>query len=166
MTLETATSTGRGSAGRTAGLRRTSLAALILLVIQYGIGIGINLYVTIPAADHGHGIGTAISNGPGALAAHIVLGLLLILAAAVLVVQAIRARHPGVIVTSVVGLLALVGAAVQGAAFVDQAHPAASMIMAILTGVALLCYGITLYLVGSPALWPPRRQPAEAHRSE
>lgn len=150
MTLDTATSTGRGSAGRTAGLRRASLAALVLLVIQYGIGIGINLYVTIPAADHGHGIGTAISNGPGALAAHIVIGLLLILAAAALVVQAIRARHTGVIVTSVIGFLALVGAAAQGADFVDKAHPAASMTMALLTGVALLCYGISLYLAGSP----------------
>ncbi len=83
---------------------------------------------------------------------HIVLGLLLILAAAGLVVQAIRARHGGVIVASVIGLLALIGAAAQGAAFVDKSHPAASMIMAILTGVALLCYGISLYLLGSPGL--------------
>jgi hypothetical protein len=81
---------------------------------------------------------------------HIVLGLLLILAAAGLVVQAIIARRAGVIVTSVIGLLALVGAAAQGAAFVDQGHPSASMIMAILTGVALLCYGVSLYLLGSP----------------
>jgi hypothetical protein len=157
MTLHTATSGRRVSTGRTAGLRQASLAALVLLLIQYGIGIGVNLYVTVPAADHGHSIGTAISNGPGALTVHIVLGLLLILAAAGLVVQAIRARHGGVIVTSVIGLLALIGAAAQGAAFVDKSHPAASMVMAILTGVALLCYGISLYLLGSPGLsWPDR----------
>jgi hypothetical protein len=155
MTLDTATSTRRGSAGRTAGLRRASLAALVLLVIQYGLGIGINLYVTVPAADHGHGVGTAISNGPGALAAHVVIGLLLILAATALVVQAVRARHPGVIVSSVIGFLALVGAAAQGASFVSNAHPAASMIMAILTGVALLSYGVSLYLAGSPGRLPP-----------
>ena len=159
MTLDTAASTGRGSTGRAAGLRQASLAALVLLVIQYGIGIGINLYVTVPAADHGHSIGTAISNGPGVLAAHIVIGLLLILAAA-LVVQAIRARHPGVIITSVIGLLALVGAAAQGAAFVDEAHPSASMIMAVLTGVALLCYSISLYLLGSPGPRLPDRADA------
>jgi hypothetical protein len=157
MTLHAATSDRRVSTGRTAGLRQASLAALVLLLIQYGIGIGVNLYVTVPAADHGHSIGTAISNGPGALTVHIVLGLLLILAAAGLVVQAIRARHGGVIVTSVIGLLALIGAAAQGAAFVDKSHPAASMVMAILTGVALLCYGINLYLLGSPGLsWPDR----------
>ena len=56
----------RASAGRTAGLRRASLAALVLLLIQYGIGIGVNLYVTVPAADQGHTISSAISNGPGA----------------------------------------------------------------------------------------------------
>ncbi len=150
MTLHTAVSAPRASTGRTAGLRRTSLAALVLLLIQYGIGIGVNLYATVPAADLGHSIGTAISNGPGALTVHIVLGLLLILAAAGLVVQAIIARRAGVIVTSVIGMLALVGAAAQGAAFVDKGHPSASMIMAILTGVALLCYGVSLYLLGSP----------------
>ena len=70
MTLHTAVSAPRASTGRTAGLRRTSLAALVLLLIQYGIGIGINLYATVPAADLGHSIGTAISNGPGALTVH------------------------------------------------------------------------------------------------
>ena len=159
-TSHTGTSARRAGAGRTAGLRRASLAALVLLLIQYGIGIGVNLYVTVPAADHGHTIGTAISSGPGALTVHIVLGLLLILAAAALVVQAIMARHPGVIVTSVIGLLALVGAAAQGAAFVDQAHPSASMTMAVLTGVALLCYSISLYLLGSPGPRQPDRADA------
>ena len=53
-----------------------------------------------------------------------------------------------------IGLLALVGAAAQGAAFVSNAHPAASMTMAILTGVALLCYGVSLYLAGSPGRLP------------
>lgn len=154
MTLHAGTShpgvpVRRASGGRTAGLRRASLAALVLLLIQYGIGIGVSLYVTVPAADQGHTISSAISNGPGALTAHIVLGLLLILAAVFLVVQAIAGRHRGMIVTSVIGLLALVGAAEQGADFVDKGHASASMIMAILTGVALLCYGISLYLLGS-----------------
>ena len=153
MTLQTGTSptgaSARASAGRTAGLRHASLAALVLLLIQYGIGIGVNLYVTVPADDRGHAISSAISNGPVALTVHIMLGLLLILAAVALVAQAIMARRPGVIVTSVIGLLALVGAAEQGSAFVDKGHASASMTMAILTGVALLCYGISLYLLGS-----------------
>src|SRR5579872_5638191 len=100
MTLHAATSDRRVSTGRTAGLRRASLAALVLLLIQYGIGIGVNLYVTVPAADQGHTIGSAISNGPAALTVHVVLGLLLILAAVALVVLAIAARRPGVIAAS------------------------------------------------------------------
>ena len=54
MTLHAGTthpsgSARRAGAGRTAGLRHASLAALVLLLIQYGIGIGVNLYVTVPA---------------------------------------------------------------------------------------------------------------------
>jgi len=133
-----------------ASLRRASLGTLVLLLVQYGIGIGVNLYVTVPSADHGHGIGNAISNGPAALTIHIVIGLLLILAALGLIVQAVLARHRGVIVASVIGLLALVSAALSGASFVSKADTAASMTMAILTGVALLCYGVCLYLLASP----------------
>ena len=34
-----------------AGLRRVCLAALIMLVVQYGLGIFLNLYVAVPASD-------------------------------------------------------------------------------------------------------------------
>ncbi len=138
------------SARQLTGLRRASLAALVLLVVQYGIGIAVNLYVSVPKADHGQKIGKIISNGPAGLTIHIVLGLLLILAAIGLVVQAVIARHRALIVISVIGLLALIGAAAQGASFVDNGHPSASMVMAILTGVAILSYGACLYLLDSP----------------
>ena len=32
-------------------LRRICIAALIMLVLQYGLGIYLNLYATVPAAD-------------------------------------------------------------------------------------------------------------------
>ena len=131
------------------GLRRASLAALVLLLVEYGIGIAVNLYVTVPKADHGQTIGKIISTGPAGLSVHIVLGVLLILAAIGLVVQAVLARHRALIVTSVIGLLALGGAAAQGASFVGNGHPSASMVMAVLTGVAILSYGAGLYLLGS-----------------
>jgi hypothetical protein len=117
--------------------------------VEYGIGIAVNLYVTVPKADHGQAIGKIISTGPAGLTVHIVLGLLLILAAIGLVVQAVLARHRALIVTSVIGLLALGGAAAQGASFVGNGHPSASMVMAVLTGVAILSYGAGLYLLGS-----------------
>jgi hypothetical protein len=72
---------GRLTASRVGGLRRSSFAAFVMLVVQFALGIYVNLYVIVPGADHGHGFGQAIANGPAGLALHIVLGLLLILAA-------------------------------------------------------------------------------------
>jgi hypothetical protein len=138
------------TASRVKGLRRAGLAAFVILLIQYGFGMYVNLYVTIPGADHGKGIGAAISNGPAALSVHAVLGILLILSAIGLLVQAVIARHWAVLVASVIALAAIIGAFFQGASFVGQGHAAASMGMAILAGVALLCYGIALYLLPSP----------------
>jgi hypothetical protein len=41
-----------------ARVRRGSLAALVLLVVQYGIGMSVNLYVSVPGGDHGGGLGS------------------------------------------------------------------------------------------------------------
>jgi hypothetical protein len=129
-------------------LARGNLAAAIMLLIQYGLGIGVNLYVTLPAAGAGgRGIGQAFSNGP-ALAVHAVLGLLLILTALSMVVRSVIARHRASIVTSVVGLLAILAAAGYGASFVHNGSNAASLGMALATGVALLCYVIGLFVTG------------------
>jgi hypothetical protein len=138
-------------AHRLAALRRASLAALVMLIVQFALGVGVNLYVSLPAAGSGgRGVGQSFSNGP-ALALHVVLGLLLILAAIGLLVQAIIARHGPVIVASVVGLLAIAAAAMQGFSFVHKSTNAASMAMAVATAVAMLCYVIVLFLVRPPA---------------
>jgi hypothetical protein len=142
--------TSERPAGRVRGLRRASLAAFVLLLIQYGFGMYVNLYVTVPAADHGQGIGKAISNGPAALSVHAVLGFLLALAAIGVLVQALIARHWAVLTASAIALVAIIGAATQGAGFVSQGHAAASMAMAVLAGVAMLCYGTVVYLLPSP----------------
>jgi hypothetical protein len=143
-----ATSTGDRWVRQMASLRRATLASFVLLVVQYAIGAGVSLYVGAPSGVHG--IGQAISRGPAALSVHVVLGLLLVLAAVGLVVQAVIARHWVLTATSVVGLLALIGATLSGARFVSKGLPSASMAMAILTGVALLAYGANLYLLASP----------------
>jgi hypothetical protein len=127
-------------------LARGNLAAAIMLLIQYGLGVGVNLYVTLPAAGHGgRGIGQAFSNGP-VLALHAVLGLLLILTALSMVVRSAIARHRASIVTSAVGLVAILAAAGYGASFVRNGTNAASLGMALATGVALLSYIIGLFV--------------------
>jgi hypothetical protein len=118
-----------------------------MLVVQYGLGIGVNLYVTLPKGDHGQGVGTAISNGPAVLSIHAVVGLLLGLAAIGVLVRAAIARDRLVSVISLVGLLAVAGAALGGSRFVSHGTAGASMTMAILTAVALLAYAANLFIL-------------------
>jgi hypothetical protein len=130
-----------------ATLRQASLGALVMLIVQFGLGVGVNLYVTLPAAGK---IGDVFSSGP-VLALHGVLGLLLVVSSVALLVRAIAARNRPVIVAAVVGLAAILAAAGEGFSFVRNGTNAASLGMALATGVAMLCYGVTLFLVRPPA---------------
>jgi hypothetical protein len=136
-----------------AGLRGNTFGALALLIVQFAIGIVVNLYATIPAKDEGSGIfgaiGRALTNGPASLATHAGVGLLIVLAAVALVVRSIVTRHTASIVLSVIGLAAIVTAALNGARFVaDGGQASASLAMALATAVAMLCYAIGLLLLG------------------
>jgi hypothetical protein len=71
-------------------VRRVSLAALIMLVVQYGLGIILNLYIAVPASDAHAGLMQEIASGPLMLTVHALLGLGLIGAALVLLVRAVR----------------------------------------------------------------------------
>jgi len=142
----------RSRARQASIVRRTSLGMTVGLLIQYGLGMVVNLYVTVPQQDQGRGflaaIGRALGNGPVALGAHAALGLLLILGAISLVIRAAAARQRAAVWLSVAGLLGIVGAAASGAGFVNSGADGASLAMALLTGVALLCYVINTYLAG------------------
>ena len=149
-------STVRGTAQRAGGapvLRRITLGMAVALLVQYGLGMVVNLYVTVPARDQGGGvfvaIGRAFANGPAGLALHAGLGLLLIVGAIQLVVRSVLVRHRPLIWLSSVSLLAILGAAFNGAAFVNSNNDGASLGMAMLTGISLLCMTIGLYLLGS-----------------
>ena len=152
--------TGRGTlqqpdadrrARRRAGLRGTSLGICVMLIAQLILGVGVNLYVHVPAADQGHGPGTALGRAltspPTILAVHAALGTLVIVAAVNVLARALRARHKLAIAASATGLAAIGGAAVSGASFVSDSRAGASMAMAVLTGVALLCYLGNLFAV-------------------
>lgn len=125
-----------------------------MLLVQFGLGLGVNLYVNVPTSDEHKGmataLGRALSNSPVALAAHAAFGLLLLVAAINVLVRAIVSRRPVTITSSAIAFIAIIGAAVSGARFVDAGdNAAASMMMGILTGVALLCYLLNLYLYPS-----------------
>jgi hypothetical protein len=132
--------------------RRTVLGMGIGVIVQYALGAWVNLYVTVPADDQGGGflaaIGRALANGPVALGVHAGLGLLLLLGSISVVVRSALSRNRALIVLSAVFLLAVLGAASYGAAFVDSGRDSASAAMAMLTGVALICSLISLYVAG------------------
>jgi hypothetical protein len=130
-------------------VRQVSLGALIMLVVQYGLGIVLNLYIAVPAADARAGLAQEIANGPLMLTLHALLGLALIVAALVLLVRAIRLEDRAVAVLAAAGLTAIGGAFATGEIFVRNGQNGASLAMALLAGVALLCYIGTLTRVSS-----------------
>jgi len=128
---------------RQAGLRRASLAILIVLIVQFALGISVNLYVTLPAAGHpGHS--SWFGNGP-LLALHATLGMILVLSAIFVLVRAITARNAALIVTSSAGLVAIGAAFFFGASFTEKLTDGYSLGMAISFAAALACYAIGLY---------------------
>jgi hypothetical protein len=151
----------RDRAGRQDGVRKTSLGLSIALLVQYALGMWVNLYVTVPKRDQGGGVpaavGRALSSGPAALALHAGIGLVIVIGSVALVARAIQARHRMTIVTSLISLLAVAGAAVSGATFVNTGSDGASLGMALLTAVALLCLLVNLYVL-PPSPQPPTTQ--------
>ena len=136
---------GRGGPRR-ARLRQLSVTMLVMLVIQYGLGIILNLYVAVPASDAHAGILTEIATAPLVLTVHAILGIALIGTGVLLVARAAGVRDRLLAVLATAGLTALGGAFGTGEIFVRNGQSTASMAMAILTGMALLCYIGTLTL--------------------
>ncbi|MCW2930277.1 MAG: hypothetical protein JWM19_1239, partial [Actinomycetia bacterium] len=86
------------------------------------------------------------------LAIHVILGILLVIAAIMLVVRAIQAKATVVIVTTVVGLLAILGAFGAGSSFTHDGSNGVSLVMTILCAVAMLCYTANVVILGKPAV--------------
>jgi hypothetical protein len=145
-----------------AGLRRVCVAALIMLVVQYGLGIVLNLYVPVPASDANASIFGEIATAPLALTVHALLGLALIGTAILLVARAVGVGDRLLAVLASAGLTAIGGAFGAGEIFVRNGMPGASLAMAVLTGVALLCYVGTLALAtAAKRQVPPEVAPAQ-----
>jgi hypothetical protein len=123
-----------------AGVRRACSAAMALLAVQVCAGMIVNLYVQVPAGDAHASYLQEIKTAPGALTVHALIGLALLAAGTVLAIRAIASRRPAIIMLATAGLGAVAGAFAAGEVFVRNGADAASLWMALLTGVALLCY--------------------------
>ena len=127
-------------------IRMASFGALTMLVIQFVLGTAYNLYGTAPTSSKS----VAMFSSP-LLAIHVILGILLIIAAIMLVVRAVQARHRSSIPTAVGGLVAILGAFGAGSSFARDGNNGASLVMAVLTAFAMLCYAANLVILGKPA---------------
>ena len=123
-------------------LRWACLATLAAIAVQFSLGTILNLYVPVPSSDAHAGMMREIQTAPAMLTAHAVLGLLLVVGAAIVAIQAITVRHGALIAVATVGIVALIGAFVAGEEFVKNGGSGASMTMALLASVALVCYVI------------------------
>jgi hypothetical protein len=145
MSTVTEPKAGKRPVAHAERLRMASFGGLTMLVLQFVLGTAYSLYGTAPSA----GKSVGMFSSP-LLAVHVVLGILIIVAAVVLVVRAVQFKAPAITATSVVGLLAVLGAFGAGSAFTNNGANGASFGMALATAVAMLCYAAYLVFLGKP----------------
>jgi heme A synthase len=143
MSTLTESPAGSNLATRLERVRMASFGALTMLILQLVLGSAYNLYGTAPTAKKSVGLFSS-----PLLAIHVVLGILLIITAAVLVFRAVQAKSGAVLGASIVALLAIIAAAGAGSSFAHNGANGASLGMAIGTAVAMLCYAANLVIIG------------------
>jgi hypothetical protein len=114
-------------------MARATLIMIAALLAQFVPGHGRQpirdhpRFVTIPAhhpgaspknyfVGAGHSVGWAVTSGLLPLAAHVILGILLVVAGFVLISLAASSGHRGVLIASVLAALFILGAAFNGPA--------------------------------------------------
>jgi len=137
-----ARASGPSQASRLARLRMSSLGAVTMLIIQYILGIIYNLYGTMPTAHKSIGLFSS-----PVLALHVIVAILLLIAAVVQLIRAIGARHALTIWMSAVGLAGIVAAGFAGLAFTGHGAAGASLGMALAFAVSLASYVVILVVL-------------------
>jgi heme A synthase len=143
MSTLTDPTTSATTPARLERIRMASFGALTMLFLQFVLGAAYSLYGTAPTAKKSVGLFSS-----PLLAIHVVLGILLLIAAGMLVFRVVQARAGGaLLVMSVVGLVTIVGAGIAGGQFAQNGADGASLGMAIATAVAMLCYTVNLVIL-------------------
>ncbi|MGH3287596.1 MAG: hypothetical protein ACRDPD_23365 [Streptosporangiaceae bacterium] len=143
-THTTARTTGQAQASRLVRLRLSSLGTVIMLILQFILGIIYNLYGTAPTSTKSIGLFSSPD-----LALHVILGILLFIAALGLLIRAITVRHALSIWMSAVGLLSILGAGFAGLGFAGSGASSASLGMSLAFAVALACYVVLVFALPS-----------------
>ena len=145
-THTTARATGQAQASRLVRLRLSSLGTVIMLIVQFILGVIYNLYGTAPTSTKSIGLFSSPD-----LALHVILGILLFIAALGQLIRTITVRHPLSIWLSAVGLLAILGAGFAGLGFTGSGANGASLGMSLAFAVALASYVLLVFALPSSA---------------
>jgi hypothetical protein len=137
---------GRAQADKLARLRMASLGVVTMLVLEFILGVIYNLYGTAPTAKKSIGLFSS-----PVISLHVILGILLFVAAVMQLIRAVGARHALSIWLSAIGLVAIVVAGFAGLAFAHNGANSASLNMSIAFAVALGCYIALLVVLVPPA---------------
>jgi hypothetical protein len=130
--------------------------------VQFLLGTTVNLFVKIPADHPGANppeyfggvvasVSWAILHGGLWLTLHAALGLVLLLAALGMLVQAIRLRGGGRITLAAIGLVGVLGAGFNGGSFLNYHEDFSSMLMAVGVALAMAAYVALLYSMPVPS---------------
>ena len=126
---------GQDRATRVARLRGSSLGLVVMLILQFILGMIYNLYGTAPTSTKSIGLFSSPD-----IALHVVLGILLFIAAVGQLVRAIVVRHALSIWLSALGLVSIIGAGFAGLGFAGSGASGASLGMSLAFAAALACY--------------------------
>jgi hypothetical protein len=135
---------GRDQAARLARLRGSSFGVVVMLIIEFILGMIYNLYGTAPTPTKSIGLFSSPD-----LALHVVLGILLFIAAVGQLVRSIGVRHALSIWLSAIGLLSILGAGFAGLGFTGSGANGASLGMSLAFAVALACYVALVFVLPS-----------------
>ena len=138
-------------------LRTLTAIILVLLAAQFLVGMLVNLFEQVPAVHPGanapeyfsgvvQGVAWALLHAPLWLQVHSILGLLLFLAALILIGFAIAARWRAWIIISVIGLFGIMAGGFNGASFMNYGHDLSSLLMSLGFLLATIPYVIGLSL--------------------
>jgi hypothetical protein len=130
--------------GKLARLRLSSFGLVTMLILEFILGTIYSLYGTAPAPHKSIGLFSSPD-----LALHVILGILLFLAAVMQVVRSVATRHRLAVSLSAVGLVAIIGAGFAGLGFTGSGANGASLGMALLFAVALACYAVLVLVLPS-----------------
>jgi len=120
-----------------------SFGALTMVILQFVLGTAYSLWGTGPTSTQSVGMFSS-----PLLAIHVVVGILLVIAAAFLVFRAAQAKSRAVLGSSVVALVAVLAAFGAGSSFTQNGDDGASFGMALAAAIAMLCYAANLVILG------------------